>query len=163
WHLVADMERLRREVLEAEQMLVFGGSWGSTLRLAYAQKHTERVSELIVRGIFTARQPELLWFYQEGASKLLPDYWEHYLAPIPVAERGDRIAASRRRRTGTGRKVQLEAAQALAQGESRTITRVPNRAQRGEQSADGAAPAFSRIENHAALQRGFIEEGHLLR
>jgi len=74
WHLVADMERLRREVLEAEQMLVFGGSWGSTLGLAYAQKHTERVSELIVRGIFTAQQPELLWFYHDSASKLHPDY-----------------------------------------------------------------------------------------
>ena len=163
WHLVADMERLRHEVLEAEQMLVFGGSWGSTLGLAYAQKHTERVSELIVRGIFTAQQPELLWFYQEGASKLFPDYWEDYLAPIPVAERGDLIAAYRRRLTGTDRKVQLEAAHAWAQWESRTITLLPNKAQRREQSADESALAFSRIENHYFVHQGFMEEGQLLR
>ena len=115
WHLVADMERLRTEVLQADQMLVFGGSWGSTLALAYAQKHTAQVSELIVRGIFTIRKQELHWFYQDGASHLFPDYWEDYLAPIPQEERHDLISAYHRRLTGTDRTAQLQAAHAWTQ------------------------------------------------
>src|SRR5690606_3248725 len=148
WHLVHDIERLRTEVLDAEKLLIFGGSWGSTLGLAYAQKHPENVSELIVRGIFTTRREELLWFYQEGASRLFPDYWEDYLAPIPPAERHDLIAAYHRRLTGTDRKAQLEAAHAWTQWESRTITLLPNKAHEGSHAADEAALAFARIENH---------------
>lgn len=163
WHLVADMERLRAEVLEADQMLVFGGSWGSTLGLAYAQKHTDRVSELIVRGIFTTQQAELLWFYQEGASKLFPDYWEDYLAPIPEDERDDLIGAYRRRLTGSDRQAQLQAAHAWTQWESRTITLLPNKAHERAHSADESALAFARIENHYFVHHGFMEEGQLLR
>src|SRR5690606_31911572 len=87
WHLVADMERLR-EAMGVESWLVFGGSWGSTLALAYAQTHPERVSELVLRGIFMARRQELDWYYQQGASEVFPDLWEDFVAPIPVAERG---------------------------------------------------------------------------
>ena len=100
WHLVADIERLRQDVMGADQLLVFGGSWGSTLALAYAQTHPEHVSALIVRGIFTLRRAEVLWFYQEGASWLFPDYWEDFVAPIPENERTDLIGAYHRRLTG---------------------------------------------------------------
>ena len=83
WHLVADIERLRTEIMGADKWLVFGGSWGSTLSLAYAETHPAHVSELVLRGIFTVRSAEIRWFYQEGASFLFPDRWEEYLAPIP--------------------------------------------------------------------------------
>ena len=99
WHLVADMEALRVH-LGIETWQVLGGSWGSTLALAYAQKHAERVTELILRGIFAIRKREIDWFYQEGASALFPDVWETYLAPIPAAERGDLVAAYYQRLTG---------------------------------------------------------------
>ncbi|KGX02995.1 prolyl aminopeptidase [Burkholderia pseudomallei MSHR640] len=96
WHLVDDIERLRA-MLGVERWLVFGGSWGSALALAYAQTHPARVAELVVRGIFTVRRSELLWYYQEGASWLFPDLWEDFIAPIPRAERADLIAAYGRR------------------------------------------------------------------
>jgi len=99
WHLVADMERIR-ERLGIEGWVVFGGSWGSTLALAYAETHPGRVRALVLRGIFLLRLHELRWFYQEGASLLFPDAWEAYLEPIPVEERGDLIAAYHRRLTG---------------------------------------------------------------
>ncbi|MET1162399.1 MAG: prolyl aminopeptidase, partial [Pseudoxanthomonas sp.] len=86
WHLVADIEQLR-EKLGIQQWQVFGGSWGSTLALAYAQKHPQRVTELVLRGIFMLRRWELEWFYQEGCSRLFPDAWEHFVAPIPLVER----------------------------------------------------------------------------
>jgi proline iminopeptidase len=104
WHLVADIERLRG-MIGVESWMVFGGSWGSTLALAYAQTHPERVSELVLRGIFTLRRAELLWYYQEGASWMFPDKWERFLAPIPPEERGDLMAPhpSRPRRAAAGR------------------------------------------------------------
>jgi proline iminopeptidase len=112
WHLVADMEALRAR-LGIEAWQVFGGSWGSTLALAYAQTHPARVTELVLRGIFTLRRRELEWFYQEGASFLFPDAWEHYLAPIPVEERGDLMAAYHRRLTNDAEpEVQAAAAKA---------------------------------------------------
>lgn len=163
WDLVADLERLRTEVLEAEKMLVFGGSWGSTLALAYAQKHVERVSALIVRGIFTVRREELQWFYQEGASRLFPDHWEHYLAPIPADERADLMTAYRKRLTSDDRAIQLEAAQAWTQWESHTISLLPNIAHQQAHADDDSALAFARIENHYFVNHGFMEEGHLLR
>ena len=92
WHLVADMEMLRSH-LGIERWLVFGGSWGSTLALAYAETHPSRVTELVLRGIFMLRKKELDWFYQEGASYLFPDAWEKFLAPIPESERGDLLHA----------------------------------------------------------------------
>ena len=111
-HLIEDMECLRRDIMGAEKWLVFGGSWGSTLSLAYAQTHPNRVSELIVRGIFTVRKEELRWFYQEGASWLFPDYWEDYLAPIPPEEQDDLISAYQKRLTGNNPEEQIRAARA---------------------------------------------------
>ena len=112
WHLVADIERLR-EMAGVEKWLVFGGSWGSTLALAYAETHPERVSELVLRGIYTLTRAELDWYYQYGASEMFPDKWERFLAPIPEAERGDMMAAYRKRLTGSDRKAQIEAAPRL--------------------------------------------------
>ncbi|WP_448151915.1 prolyl aminopeptidase [Castellaniella caeni] len=163
WDLVADIERLRTEVLKAEQMVVFGGSWGSTLALAYAETHPRHVRALIVRGIFLLRQAELRWFYQEGASWLFPDVWETYLAPIPEAERGDLIAAYHRRLTGSDTQAQLQAAHAWTQWESHTISLLPNEEHIQSHAADQAALAFARIENHYFVNKGFMEEGQLLR
>lgn len=163
WHLVADIERLRSDVLKAEKILVFGGSWGSTLGLAYGQKHPDRVSEMILRGIFAIRREELLWFYQEGASRIYPDYWEDYLAPIPEAERHDLMAAYRRRLTGTDRQAQLQAAHAWSLWESRSITLLPSAEHEKAHSADDSALAFARIENHYFVHNGFMDEGQLIR
>ncbi len=161
-HLISDIERLRTEVLEAEQMLVFGGSWGSTLALAYAQAHPSRVSALIVRGIFTLRKEELRWFYQEGASWMFPDYWEDYLAPIPQEERDDLIAAYRKRLTGDNREEQIAAARAWSQWEGRTITLYPDHSNTLNYVSDHFALAFARIENHYFTHAGFMEENQLL-
>ena len=164
WHLTADMERLRTEIAGAEKWLVFGGSWGSTLALAYAQQHPGRVSELVVRGIFGLRRAELRWFYQEGASWLFPDYWEDYLAPIPAEERGDLIAAYRKRLTGNDPVEQLRAAKAWSLWEGRTITLLPSAKHQQSHSDDQNALAFARIENHYFVHEGFMEcDGQLLR
>lgn len=163
WHLVQDMERLRKEKLKADKMLVFGGSWGSTLALAYAQTHPEHVSELIVRGIFMARPEELHWFYQEGASRLFPDIWEQYLAPIPKEEHGNLITAYHKRLTGDDPAVQLRAAHAWSQWESNTITLLPSQNHLDAKSSDKAALAFARIENHYFMNRGFLEPDQLLK
>lgn len=163
WDLVADIERLRTGILDADQMVVFGGSWGSTLALAYAQTHPERVRALIVRGIFLLRRAELLWFYQEGASWLFPDLWEQYQAPIPKAERGDMMAAYRRRLTSDDAQERLQAAHAWTQWESNTITLLPDPAHQQALTGDAAALAFARIENHYFVNAGFMDEGQLLR
>ncbi len=162
WHLVADIERLR-EMVGVEQWLVFGGSWGSTLALAYAETHPDRVSELVLRGIFTLRREELLWYYQEGASLLFPDKWERYLAPIPPEERGDLIAAYRRRLVGTDRQAQLAAAKAWSQWEGETITLLPEPEVSNAFYDDDYALAFARIENHYFVHGGWLEDGQLIR
>ena len=162
WDLVADMERLR-EMLGTPQWLVFGGSWGSTLSLAYAQTHTERVSALVVRGIFTVRHAELQWYYQEGASKLFPDLWADYLAPIPTEERGDLIAAYRKRLVGTVRDAQLQAARAWSLWEGQTITLLPDASAKAKYGDGEYALAFARIENHYFVHQGWLEEGQLIR
>ncbi len=162
WHLVADIERLR-EMVGVEQWLVFGGSWGSTLALAYAEAHPDRVSELVLRGIFTLRREELLWYYQEGASLLFPDKWERYLAPIPPEERGDLIAAYRRRLVGTDRQAQLAAAKAWSQWEGETITLLPEPEVSSNFYDDDYALAFARIENHYFVHGGWLEDGQLIR
>ena len=161
WDLVADIERLRN-LLGITRWQVFGGSWGSTLALAYAQTHPERVSELILRGVFLVRQRELDWYYQEGASWLCPDRWEQFLAPIPVAERGDLVGAYRRRLTGTDEAAKLEAARAWSLWEAGTITLAPNPALLEQFNDAYFALAFARIENHYFVNKGFMEEGQLL-
>ncbi|MDB5693168.1 MAG: pip [Alphaproteobacteria bacterium] len=162
WHLVADMERLR-EMVGVEQWLVFGGSWGSTLALAYAETHPDRASALVVRGIFTMRQAELDWFYQQGASMLFPDKWELFLAPIPEDERDDLVAAYHRRLTGDDQAVQLACAKAWSGWEGATITLLPDESTVAAHSADSFAIAIARIENHYMVHRGWMEEGSLIR
>ena len=126
-----------------ERWLVFGGSWGSTLALAYAQTHPERVSELVLRGIFALRRWELLWYYQHGASLLFPDKWERFLAPIPAEEQDDLIAAYRRRLTDPDPAVQLAAARAWSLWEGETITLLPDEGYSRQFGADAlrAAPS----------------------
>ena len=155
WHLVEDIERLRIMV-GVDKWMVFGGSWGSTLALAYATKHGAYVSELILRGIFTLRRSELLWFYQKGADALFPDLWEGFVAPIPPDERHDLIAAYHRRLTGTDSAIQIECARAWSRWEAATISLLPNPARVEEFGADRFATAFARIECHYFVNRGFF-------
>ncbi len=162
WHLVDDIERLRA-LLGAERLLVLGGSWGSTLALAYAQTHPERVSALILRGIFTLRRAELLWFYQEGASWLFPDFWEDFLAPIPTAERGDLITAYHKRLTGPDLAERLVCARAWSVWEGRTIRLLPNEEIAAMHAQDAFSLAFARIENHYFVHKGWMDEGQLIR
>ena len=155
WHLVADMERLR-EHLAVEHWQLCGGSWGSTLALGYAETHPERVTALILRGIFLLRRAEILWFYQEGCSWIYPDAWEDFLRPIPPAERGDMIAAYHKRLTGADTRAQLEAAKAWSIWEGTTLAMQvdPERIRRF--AADSYALAFARIECHYFMNGGFL-------
>jgi proline iminopeptidase len=162
WHLVEDIERLRR-LAGAERWLVFGGSWGSTLALAYAQKHPERVSALVLRGIYTVTRAELQWYYQFGVSEMHPDKWERFQAPIPPAERGDMIAAYRRRLTGHDEAAKLAAAQAWTIWEGETITLLPDASFSAPFHDPHFALAFARIENHYFVHGAWLEEGQLLR
>ncbi|RJG45798.1 prolyl aminopeptidase [Mesorhizobium sp. DCY119] len=162
WDLVADMERLR-EMAGFDKWLVFGGSWGSTLALAYAETHPERVSELVLRGIFTLRRAELEWYYQHGASQFFPDKWERFLAPIPEAERGDMMAAYRKRLTGDDYAVKIEAAKAWSIWEGQTITLLPDTSVNAQRGGDDYALAFARIENHYFVHGGWVEDGQLIR
>lgn len=163
WHLVADIERLR-EHLGIDRWQVFGGSWGSTLALAYAQTHTERVTELVLRGIFTLRQSELFWFYQEGASHLYPDAWEQYLAVIDEAERDDLVAAYHRRLFDKDPAVHVPAGVAWTVWENSTVRLIADeRAIEAARDDEIAAVAFARIENHYFSNGGWLEEGQLIR
>ena len=161
-HLIADMERLRRH-LEIERWQLCGGSWGSTLALAYAQTHSLKVSELILRGIFTLRRWELEWFYQEGASRIFPDAWQNYIAPIPPEERGDMIAAYYRRLTGSDPAERLRCARAWSQWEGATISLFPDPARVARFGADQFALTFASIECHYFFHGGFLKrDGQLL-
>lgn len=156
WDLVADMEKLRRH-LDIEKWQVFGGSWGSTLALAYAETHPDRVTELVLRGIFTIRRSEIHWFYQEGASWMFADAWEKYLEPIPPAERDDLVAAYHRRLTGKDEAEKLKAAKAWSAWEGGTVSLLPSQERIDSFSADAFAIAFARIECHYFVNRGFFE------
>jgi proline iminopeptidase len=162
WHLVADIERLRN-FFGVDRWVVYGGSWGSTLALAYAQTHPQRVMAMVLRGIFTLRRFELLWFYQYGASLIFPDKWERFIAPIPEDERGDLIAAYRRRLTGDDKEQQIVCARAWSQWEGETLTLLPTPEVSGEFTADHFAIAFARIENHYFVHGGWMEDGQLIR
>ncbi len=163
WHLVADIERLRRH-LGIERWQVFGGSLGSTLALAYAQTHPDRVTELVLRGIFMLRRAEIQWFYQEGASAVYPDAWEHYLSPIPEAERGDMVAAYHRRLTDPDPAVQKAAARAWSVWEGTTSHLRQNSEQIEAFGSDRFALAFARIECHYFVHGGFFQhDDQLLR
>ncbi len=163
WHLVEDIEAIRRK-LGIERWMVFGGSWGSTLALSYAQRHPEHITELVLRGIFMLRRSELLWFYQEGASHMFPDAWEHYLAPIPEVERGDLMSAYYRRLTSDDEQTRLAAARAWSIWEGSTSLLYPDAEKIAETGADDFAVAFARIECHYFVHGGFFEvEDQLLR
>jgi len=156
WDLVADIERLRAH-LGIDSWQVFGGSWGSTLALAYAETHPDRVSELILRGIFTLRRAELEWFYQEGCSWLFPDAFEDYVKVIPEAERGDMIAAYYRRLTSEDPETQVAVARAWSAWEGRTLSLLPDFDRVRQFSEDHYALAFARIECHYFINGGFFE------
>ena len=163
WHLVADIERLR-EHLGVDRWQVFGGSWGSTLALAYAQTHADRVTELVLRGIFTLRRSEIDWFYQEGASQLFPDVWEEYLSVIPESERDDLVAAYHRRLFDADPAVHVPAGVAWTVWEHSTIRLIPDAAAIAAARTDTAmAVAFARIENHYFSNGGWMEDGRLIR
>lgn len=157
WALIEDIERLR-EHLGVEKWTVFGGSWGSTLALAYAITHPERVEALVLRGIFLLTERELRWFYQEGASMLFPDAWARYCAPIPEAERGDMMAAFHKRLTHPNRSVQAEAAAAWSQWEGDTISIRGPEARPSKFNEIDFAIAFARIECHFFVNGGFFPE-----
>ncbi|QPT41016.1 Proline iminopeptidase [Oligella ureolytica] len=161
-HLIADMERLRKEILDTDKWLVFGGSWGSTLALAYAQTHPQQVTGLILRGIFTLRKKEINWFYQEGASFVFPDKWENYLAPIPEDERDDLVSAYHRRLTGEDEEEMLRCAYAWANWEGATISLLETDNKALSFGDKNAVLSFARIENHYFVNAGFMEEGQLI-
>lgn len=162
WDLVADMERLRQH-LDVERWLLFGGSWGSTLALAYATRHGDRISQMVLRGIFLLRRDELRWFYQDGAGRFFPDEWNQYLAPIPEAERDDMIKAYYARLTSANDSVRQEAARAWSIWEGSTSYLRQNAARIEEAGEDLFAEAFARIECHYFVNEGFFEsDGFLL-
>ena len=162
WDLVADIERLR-EMVGVDKWQVFGGSWGSTLSLAYAQTHPDRVTELVLRGIFLFQQFELDWLYKDGgASSLYPDKWEEFIAPIPEGERGDLVEAYRKRLTGSNRDEQLRCAKAWSKWEGETVTLLPNAHVIEDFTEDAKAIAVARIENHYMASKGWLDEGQLL-
>jgi proline iminopeptidase len=158
WHLVADIEKLR-EHLGIERWLVFGGSWGSTLALAYAETHPRRVTELVLRGIFLLRRFELEWFYQDekGAAMLFPDLWERYLEPIPQTERGDMMQAYYRRLTSGDAKTLSAAAKAWSiwEGATSYLRAPPESLEKFEE--EEFAAAFARIECHYFVNGGFLQ------
>jgi proline iminopeptidase len=164
WDLVEDIEKLRTQVAKVEKWQAFGGSWGSTLALAYAQTHAERVTELVLRGIFLFQQYELDWLYKEGgASSLYPDKWEEFVAPIPENERGDLLQAYRKRLTSDDPALQLQAAKAFSAWEGNVVTLLPSPEVMEEFTEGDKAIAIARIENHYMIHKGWLEEGQLLR
>ena len=156
WDLVADMEKLR-EHLGIGAWQVFGGSWGSTLALAYAESHPERVTELVLRGIFLVRKQEIDWFYQRGCSAIYPDAWEDYLAPIPPEERHDLLHAFHRRLTSDDAVTRMEAARAWSIWEGRTSALYTNPDIVAKLGSDEVALAFARIECHYFVNHAFFE------
>jgi proline iminopeptidase len=163
WNLVADIEKLRKH-LGIDRWVVFGGSWGSTLSLAYAETHPDRCRALVLRGIFLLRRSELLWFYQEGASEIFPDAWEHYLAPIPSRERGDMMKAYYKRLTDPDRRVRRKAARAWSIWEGSTSKLFFDPALVKKFGGGRFADAFARIEAHYFVNRGFMKaDDQLLR
>lgn len=162
WHLVADIEKLR-EMAGHEQWLVFGGSWGSTLSLAYAQAHPERVSELVLRGIFLGGQADYDWLYKYGASELYPEAWAEFSGHVPAAERGDLLTAYHRLLTNDDRAVRLAAAKLWSMWEATTCTLLPDAEMMADFTADDHAVAIARIEAHFFMHDCWLEPDQLLR
>ncbi|WP_227983289.1 prolyl aminopeptidase [Nocardia spumae] len=163
WHLVADIERLRTH-LGVDRWQVFGGSWGSTLALAYAQTHPDRVTELVLRGVFLLRRKEIDWYYNGAAGFVYPDEWEKYLAPIPAADRdGDLVTAYHRLLHSPDPRIATAAAVAWSSWEGATSSLLPKPERVAESAQPRFALAFARIENHYFVHGGFLDEGQLLR
>ena len=161
WDLIADMERIR-EHLGIERWQLFGGSWGSALSLAYAQEHPERVTDMVLRGIFLLRQREIDWYYQEGASRIFPEAWQKYLEPIPVEERGNLVDAYYRRLTSTDRSERIGAARAWSMWEGSTSRLIPDPAVIERTGDAPFAEAFARIECHSFINGGFFQDDNQL-
>ena len=161
WDLVEDIEKIK-QILKIEKWLVFGGSWGSTLSLAYAQKYPNSVSELVLRGIFMLRKKELDWFYQYGASKIFPDAWEKFLEPIDKENRDDLIGAYHKIFDGDDKKKKLEAAVAWSKWEASASTLSYKPETINSFSNPKFALAFALIENHYFINEGFLENENQL-
>lgn len=162
WDLVADIERVR-EMLGIDKWVVFGGSWGSTLALAYAATHPERVAGLVLRGIFLVRKSEIEWFYQKGASHVFPDAYARYVSAIPEDERGDLLHAFHRRLTSSDYNERVRAARAWSRWEGETISFAGPSALPTRFNEDRFVEAFARIENHYFVNDGFFShDGWLL-
>ena len=155
WHLVEDMEKLRAH-LGIDRWQLLGGSWGSTLAIAYAERYPERVSELVLRGIFLLRRAEIDWFYKEGANWLFPDAYEAFRDLIPPEERGDMVAAYHRRLTGPDRRQQVEAARAWSLWEGSTLSLLADQERLKLFGVEAYALAFARIECHYFMNGGFL-------
>ena len=160
--LVADMEAIR-ERLGIERWLLFGGSWGSTLRLVYAQAHPERVLGLVLRGIFLCRPWEIRWFYQDGANRVFPDYWQEFIAPIPAVERGDLLRAHYQRLTGADEPARLASAKAWSLWEGRTATLRPKASVVEFFGSTHTALSLARIEAHYFMHDSFLAPDQILR
>jgi len=161
-HLVADMEEIRT-FLGLEQWVLFGGSWGSTLSLVYAQQYPERVLSLILRGIFLCRPRDIQWFYQDGASRIFPDYWRDYVKLIPEDERQDMVSAYYRQLTSDNELVQIQAAKAWSVWEGRCATLHPNPAVVEHFGHPHVAISLARIECHYFMNNAFLEENQIVR
>lgn len=169
WDLVSDMEVIRKH-LRIERWQVFGGSWGSTLALAYAETHPTCVTELVLRGIFLLRKRDIDWFYQYGASLIFPDAWKKYEDFIPANERNDFVKAYHRRLTGENESVRIEAAKVWSQWEGACSRLHPDQNFIDKYGEDTFALQFARIEAHYFVNRGFlktdnqlVEDAHRLR
>jgi proline iminopeptidase len=163
WHLVEDIERLRTQVAKVEKWQVFGGSWGSTLSITYAETYPERVTELVLRGIFLFDQYEVDWLYKAGADAVYPEAWEEFVGLIPEGERGDLVEAYRKRLTNDDHAMQLQAAKAWSKWEATTVTLLPNAHVIDEFTSPEKAIAIARIENHYMANGGWLEAGQLLK
>lgn len=155
WHLIADLERLRCH-LGIDNWVVFGGSWGSTLALIYAEQHPDRVKALILRGIFTLRRRELEWYYQDGANRIFPDAWEKFIEPIPLVERHDLMSAYHRRLTGHDESIQLMCAQRWSAWEMSTSRLLVDHELLKRAETDSWALQFAKIEAHYFVNGGFF-------
>ena len=156
WDLVDDIEKIR-EHLHINKWVVFGGSWGSTLSLSYAIKHPDRCKALILRGIFMLRKKEIDWFYQEGASYIYPDAWEHYLAPIPKNERNNLVESYYKRLTSKEDSIRIEAAKAWSIWEASTSKLFQSEKSLHAFESSKVAEAFARIECHYFINKGFFD------
>lgn len=161
WHSVADIEKLR-EMCGHDAWQVFGGSWGSTLALSYAQTHPDRVTELVLRGIFLCEQTELDWLYRYGASELYPEEWSAFRNFIPEGERDDLVSAYYRRLTSPDQAIQLAAAKAWSRWEGVTVTLLPDPEMLADFTEDRHAVAVARIECHYFMHKCWLDEGQLL-